>query len=147
MKKILTCLCLCLTCLLSSCCLKDWYHDLRYGNEPLPTDPIAPAATQVPGEFSEAEALSYVTDDLIFFLSTVSTAGLPSVFCGQDLFTQTVCRELLRSRVIQMKAGSSNSYRLSAEKKDGKYIVALYSGTGKCEYSRMLKLKTAEGKE
>ncbi len=147
MKKFFACLCLCFASLLSSCCLKDWYHDWRYGDEPLPTDPIAPVATQVPGEFSEAEALAYVTDDLIFFLSTVSAAGLPAVFCGQDLFTQTVCRELLRSRVIQMRDGDGNSYRLAAEKKDGKYIVALYSRTGKCEYSRMLKLKAAEGQK
>ncbi len=130
---------------LSSCCVQDWYHDWRYGDNPPPADGIAPNPAPVPGEFTEDEAIAYVTDDLIFFLSTVSAGGLPSVICGQDALAQAVCAELLRSKVIEQRVGGSG-YALMAEKKDGKYIVALIARNGKCEYSRVLKLKEENGK-
>ncbi len=129
-----------LTFLLTSCCVRDWYHDWRYGDNPVPTTGIAPNAAPAPGEFTEEEAVAYVTDDLILVLSTLSVNGLPSVICGQDALARAVCAELLRSRVIEQRFGIVD-YSLMAEKKDGSYLVRLYSRQGKCEYSRSLKLK------
>ena len=61
-----------LLCCATSCCVADWYHDLVYGNAPLPTDPIAPApggdSIAVP-VYTPDEIVTLASSDLIFFFT------------------------------------------------------------------------------
>lgn len=56
----------------TSCCVVDWYHDIVYGDAPLPTDPIAPATGNGPANapvYSCNEIVTLATDSLIFFFT------------------------------------------------------------------------------
>lgn len=70
-----------LTCT-TSCCVADWYHDWAYGDEPPPTDPIAPApgGTATTTAYTPAEIVTIATDNLIFFF-TANGIRKPGVAC------------------------------------------------------------------
>ena len=55
----------------TSCCVADWYHDLVYGDKPLPTDPIAPAGHSTGAEriYTGTEIAALATDSLIFYFT------------------------------------------------------------------------------
>lgn len=64
-------ICMALVLCTASCCVADWYHDLVYGDAPLPTDPIAPVGP-APANVSAHtpdEIVSLTTDSLIFFFT------------------------------------------------------------------------------
>ncbi|MBO5201956.1 MAG: hypothetical protein J6C30_04410 [Lentisphaeria bacterium] len=76
-----------LLCCATSCCVADWYHDLVYGNAPLPTDPIAPApggdSMAVP-VYTPDEIVTLASSDLIFFF-TANGIRRPGVVCDFTL--------------------------------------------------------------
>lgn len=87
--------------LLSGCALNDWWHDLRYGENPPPDTPIAPVADPMPGDYSEKDAAAFLTDSLIFTLSNLSGTGKPFLLPAgkHDALALQICESLRRSRV------------------------------------------------
>lgn len=72
-----------LLCCATSCCVADWYHDLVYGDAPLPTDPIAPAPggnSATVSAHTPDEIVTLVTGELIFFF-TANGIHRPGVVC------------------------------------------------------------------
>ena len=72
-----------LLCCTTSCCVADWYHDLVYGDAPLPTDPIAPAPdgkSATAPAYTPDEIVTLASSDLIFFF-TANGIRKPDVAC------------------------------------------------------------------
>lgn len=131
-------------CLLSGCIVRDWCHDLLYGNEPPPNVPIAPAPKPMPGEYTITEAVARFTDSLIFELSSIS--GQPEVLPvmpekGRDAdfaICFAVYRELLRSKVIRQ----GRQYLLAGGSHTGnQYTLQLLTPDQKVIYRQTLRLK------
>lgn len=140
-----------LTCT-TSCCVADWYHDWAYGDEPPPTEPIAPApggSTATTPAYTPAEIVTIATDNLIFFF-TANGIRKPGVACE---FTEKTDREismigtsifldLIRNKVTS-SASEKPEYLLqfSREGKDGIRIALLKVDEKKVLFSEQYKLK------
>ena len=139
-----------LTCT-TSCCVADWYHDWAYGDEPPPTDPIAPApgGTATAPAYTPAEIVTIATDNLIFFF-TANGIRKPGVACE---FTEKTDREismigtsifldLIRNKVTST-ASEKPEYLLqfSRVEKDGIRIALLKVDEKKVLFSEQYKLK------
>ena len=139
-----------LTCT-TSCCVADWYHDWAYGDEPPPTDPIAPApgGTATAPAYTPAEIVTIATDNLIFFF-TANGIRKPGVACE---FTEKTDREismigtsifldLIRNKVTST-ASEKPEYLLqfSRVEKDFIRIALLKTDEKKVLFSEQYKLK------
>ena len=138
-----------LTCT-TSCCVADWYHDWAYGDEPPPTDPIAPApgGTATAPAYTPAEIVTIATDNLIFFF-TANGIRKPGVACEFLLLDGELFRigtrihaELAGNKVIST-APDKMEYLLqfSREGKDGIRIALLKTDEKKVLFSEQYKLK------
>ena len=138
-----------LTCT-TSCCVADWYHDWAYGDEPPPTEPIAPApgGTATAPAYTPAEIVTIATDNLIFFF-TANGIRKPGVACEFLLLDGELFRigtrihaELAGNKVIST-APDKMEYLLqfSREGKDGIRIALLKVDEKKVLFSEQYKLK------
>lgn len=138
-----------LTCT-TSCCVADWYHDWAYGDEPPPTEPIAPApgGTATAPAYTPAEIVTIATDNLIFFF-TANGIRKPGVACEFLLLDGELFRigtrihaELAGNKVIST-APDKMEYLLqfSREGKDGIRIALLKTDEKKVLFSEQYKLK------
>ena len=139
-----------LTCT-TSCCVADWYHDWAYGDEPPPTDPIAPApgGTATTTAYTPAEIVTIATDNLIFFF-TANGIRKPGVACEFTEKTDweitmigtSIFLDLIRNKVTS-SASDKPEYLLqfSREGKDGIRIALLKVDEKKDLFSEQYKLK------
>ena len=139
-----------LTCT-TSCCVADWYHDWAYGDEPPPTDPIAPApgGTATAPAYTPAEIVTIATDNLIFFF-TANGIRKPGVACeftektDQEIsmIGTSIFLDLIRNKVTST-ASEKPEYLLqfSREGKDVIRIALLKTDEKKVLFSEQYKLK------
>lgn len=138
-----------LTCT-TSCCVADWYHDWVYGDEPPPTDPIAPApgGTATAPAYTPAEIVTIATDNLIFFF-TANGIRKPGVACEFLLLDGELFRigtrihaELAGNKVISTVPDKVEYLlQFSREGKDGIRIALLKTDEKKVLFSEQYKLK------
>ena len=138
-----------LTCT-TSCCVADWYHDWAYGDEPPPTDPIAPApgSTATTTAYTPAEIVTIATDNLIFFF-TANGIRKPGVACeflllDGELFQigTRIHAELAGNKVISTVPDKVEYLlQFSREGKDGIRIALLKVDEKKVLFSEQYKLK------
>ena len=138
-----------LTCT-TSCCVADWYHDWVYGDEPPPTDPIAPApgGTATAPAYTPAEIVTIATDNLIFFF-TANGIRKPGVACEFLLLDGELFRigtrihaELAGNKVISTVPDKVEYLlQFSREGKDGIRIALLKVDEKKDLFSEQYKLK------
>ncbi|MBR3709017.1 MAG: hypothetical protein IKM17_08415 [Lentisphaeria bacterium] len=138
-----------LTCT-TSCCVADWYHDWAYGDEPPPTDPIAPApgGTATTTAYTPAEIVTIATDNLIFFF-TANGIRKPGVACEFLLLDGELFRigtrihaELAGNKVISTVPDKVEYLlQFSREGKDGIRIALLKTDEKKVLFSEQYKLK------
>lgn len=138
-----------LTCT-TSCCVADWYHDWVYGDEPPPTDPIAPApgGTTTAPAYTPAEIVTIATDNLIFFF-TANGIRKPGVACEFLLLDGELFRigtrihaELAGNKVISTTPDKVEYLlQFSREGKDGIRIALLKTDEKKVLFSEQYKLK------
>ncbi|MBR1998924.1 MAG: hypothetical protein IJ992_00260 [Lentisphaeria bacterium] len=138
-----------LTCT-TSCCVADWYHDWVYGDEPPPTDPIAPApgGTATAPAYTPAEIVTIATDNLIFFF-TANGIRKPGVACEFLLLDGELFRigtrihaELAGNKVISTVPDKVEYLlQFSREGKDGIRIALLKVDEKKVLFSEQYKLK------
>lgn len=139
-----------LTCT-TSCCVADWYHDWAYGDEPPPTDPIAPApggSTATTTAYTPAEIVTIATDNLIFFF-TANGIRKPGVACEFLLLDGELFRigtrihaELAGNKVISTVPDKVEYLlQFSREGKDGIRIALLKVDEKKVLFSEHYKLK------
>ena len=138
-----------LTCT-TSCCVADWYHDWAYGDEPPPTDPIAPApgGTATAPAYTPAEIVTIATDNLIFFF-TANGIRKPGVACEFLLLDGELFRigtrihaELAGNKVISTTPDKVEYLlQFSREGKDVIRIALLKTDEKKVLFSEQYKLK------
>lgn len=139
-----------LTCT-TSCCVADWYHDWAYGDEPPPTDPIAPApgGTATAPAYTPAEIVTIATDNLIFFFTAngIRKPGLACEFTEKtdqeiSMIGTSIFLDLIRNKVTST-ASEKPEYLLqfSREGKDGIRIALLKVDEKKVLFSEQYKLK------
>ncbi len=136
---------------LSGCIVQDWYHDIVYRNAPLPTKPIAPPVKPDPGEYTDAQAVNYIADNLLFLFATMSENGKPEVHYtasatgADDGMGERLYRELLDSGAIVKTAGTASSCLLFSVRTDNQWNVTLEEQkTRKVLFNRTLKLKNGK---
>ena len=138
-----------LTCT-TSCCVADWYHDWVYGDEPPPTDPIAPApgGTATAPAYTPAEIVTIATDNLIFFF-TANGIRKPGVACEFLLLDGELFRigtrihaELAGNKVISTVPDKVEYLlQFSRVEKDFIRIALLKTDEKKVLFSEQYKLK------
>lgn len=138
-----------LTCT-TSCCVADWYHDWAYGDEPPPTDPIAPApgGTATAPAYTPAEIVTIATDNLIFFF-TANGIRKPGVACEFLLLDGELFRigtrihaELAGNKVISTTPDKMEYLlQFSREERDVIRIALLKTDEKKVLFSEQYKLK------
>lgn len=138
-----------LTCT-TSCCVADWYHDWAYGDEPPPTDPIAPApgGTATAPAYTPAEIVTIATDNLIFFF-TANGIRKPGVACEFLLLDGELFRigtrihaELAGNKVISTVPDKVEYLlQFSRVEKDVIRIALLKTDEKKVLFSEQYKLK------
>lgn len=138
-----------LTCT-TSCCVADWYHDWAYGDEPPPTDPIAPApgGTATAPAYTPAEIVTIATDNLIFFF-TANGIRKPGVACEFLLLDGELFRigtrihaELAGNKVISTTPDKMEYLlQFSREERDVIRIALLKVDEKKVLFSEQYKLK------
>ena len=138
-----------LTCT-TSCCVADWYHDWAYGDEPPPTDPIAPApgGTATAPAYTPAEIVTIATDNLIFFF-TANGIRKPGVACEFLLLDGELFRigtrihaELAGNKVISTVPDKVEYLlQFSRVEKDFIRIALLKTDEKKVLFSEQYKLK------
>lgn len=138
-----------LTCT-TSCCVADWYHDWAYGDEPPPTEPIAPApgGTATATAYTPAEIVTIATDNLIFFF-TANGIRKPGVACEFLLLDGELFRigtrihaELAGNKVISTTPDKMEYLlQFSREERDVIRIALLKTDEKKVLFSEQYKLK------
>ena len=138
-----------LTCT-TSCCVADWYHDWAYGDEPPPTEPIAPApgGTATAPAYTPAEIVTIATDNLIFFF-TANGIRKPGVACEFLLLDGELFRigtrihaELAGNKVISTVPDKVEYLlQFSREERDVIRIALLKTDEKKVLFSEQYKLK------
>ena len=133
-----------LAALTSSCCIRDWYHDWRYGNQPVPTEPITPPAPPQPGDYAQIQAINVMTDSLLFFLSTVSDHGRPVVtlLTVNDHSAYEVERRLIASNAVRrskLQTDEAPVFKLFSKQLKDSWNLRLVNEREKTVFNQTLK--------
>lgn len=128
----------------TGCCVRDWYHDWRYGDQPSPTEPITPPAPPQPGDYTQAQAVNVMTDSLLFYLSTVSDHGKPVVtlLTHGDYPAFEVQRKLLASNAVRRnksQADEAPEFMLFSKQLKDSWNLRLVKEKDKIVFNQTLK--------
>lgn len=143
-RSLLFCLATIIVMITSGCCVRDWYHDWRYGDNPVPTDPITPPAPPQPGDYTQAQAVNVMTDSLLFYLSTVSDHGKPVVrlLTDSDYPAFEVQRRLLACNAVRnskSRADEAPEFVLFSKQLKNSWNLRLVKGRDQTVFNQTLK--------